>query len=66
MLVHPQGNDSEARGRSETGANGMDANAYNYAVFPPDDDVEAFAGFGSHRPVSVNAPDPELHRAGAR
>jgi len=38
----------------------MDADAYNYAVFPPDDDVDAFAGFGSHLPVGVNAPDPEL------
>ncbi len=38
----------------------MDADAYNYAVFPPDDDVDAFAGFANHLRVGENAPDPEL------
>ncbi len=38
----------------------MDADAYNYAVFPPDDDVDAFAGFANHLRVGENAPDPVL------
>ena len=38
----------------------MDVSAYNYAVFPPDDDVDAFAGFANHLRVGANAPDPVL------
>ncbi len=34
--------------------------AYNYPVFPPDDDVEAFANFQGHLKVGQRAPDPEL------
>ena len=36
------------------------ANHYNYAVFPPDDDVDAFREFPTHLPVRESAPDPEL------
>lgn len=37
--------------------NGAD---YNYAIFPPDDDVEAFAGFSSHLKIGETAPDSAL------
>ncbi len=43
---------------------------YNYAVFPPDDDVEAFANFPNHLKAGQRAPDPDLldleHRAPVR
>lgn len=38
----------------------MSSEAYNYAVFPPEDDVEAFARFGEHLKVGQHAPDPQL------
>lgn len=38
----------------------MNTSDYNYAVFPPEDDVEAFAGFASHLPVGETAPDTTL------
>lgn len=38
----------------------MNPEAYNYAVFPPEDDVEAFARFGEYLKVGQQAPDPEL------
>lgn len=40
----------------------MTAYEYNYAVFPPDDDVEAFRDFAEHLKVGETAPDPELTR----
>ncbi len=33
---------------------------YNYATFPPEDDVDAFAGFAEHLKVGEPAPDPAL------
>lgn len=36
------------------------ASAYNYAEFPPDDDVGAFRDFPNHLKVGETAPDPEL------
>lgn len=33
---------------------------YNYAVFPPDDDVEHFARFAEHLKAGDLAPDPVL------
>jgi hypothetical protein len=33
---------------------------YNYAIFPPADDVEAFDGFADHLRVGERAPDPVL------
>jgi hypothetical protein len=33
---------------------------YNYAVFPPEDDVDAFAHFMEFLKVGQPAPDPEL------
>ena len=38
----------------------MDADSYNYAVFPAEDDVEVFARFGEHLKVGQRAPDVEL------
>ncbi len=38
----------------------MHLDAYNYPVFPPEDDVEAFARFGDYLKVGQHAPDPEL------
>jgi hypothetical protein len=38
----------------------MTANDYNYAVFPPDDDVDAFGDFAHHLKVGETAPDPAL------
>ncbi len=38
----------------------MDSDDYNYATFPPDDDVYAFAGFATHLRVGSTAPDPVL------
>lgn len=38
----------------------MSTEAYNYPVFPPENDVEAFARFGEHLKVGQHAPDPEL------
>jgi hypothetical protein len=32
----------------------------NYAIFPPEDDVEAFAGFAQYLRVGERAPDPVL------
>lgn len=36
------------------------AQAYNYATFPPEDDVEFFARFAEHLKVGGTAPDPPL------
>ncbi len=33
---------------------------YNYAVFPPEEDVEIFRGFPEHLKVGERAPDPPL------
>jgi hypothetical protein len=38
----------------------MDVEAYNYATFPSDDDVEFFAGFWEHLKPGEKAPDPQL------
>jgi len=38
----------------------MNVDTYNYPVFPPEDDVEAFARFGEHLKVGQRAPDVEL------
>lgn len=38
----------------------MIASDYNYEIFPPEDDVEAFVGFASHLRVGETASDPEL------
>ncbi len=38
----------------------MTTNDYNYAVFPPDDDVDAFRDFAHYLKVGETAPDPEL------
>ncbi len=38
----------------------MNTEHYNYEIFPPEDDVEAFRGFASHLKVDDAAPDPEL------
>ena len=38
----------------------MDSADYNYAVFPPEDDVEAFGRFMEYLKVGQKAPDPEL------
>lgn len=38
----------------------MDAETYNYTIFPPEDDVDAFAGFANHLRVGSQAPDPAL------
>ena len=40
----------------------MTADDYNYAVFPPDDDVAAFRDFAEHLKVGDAAPDPGLTR----
>ncbi len=40
----------------------MTATEYNYASFPPDDDVDAFRDFPRHLPAGDIAPDPELTR----
>lgn len=39
---------------------------YNYAVFPPDDDVDAFANFQGHLRAGQRAPDPELEELESR
>lgn len=39
----------------------MSSNSYNYAVFPPEDDVDAFAHFMEFLKVGQIAPDPELY-----
>jgi hypothetical protein len=39
---------------------GVTADAYNYPVFPPENDVEAFAHFMEFLKVGQRAPDPEL------
>ena len=33
---------------------------YNYAVFPPEDDVQAFRDWPEHLKAGARAPDPEL------
>lgn len=38
----------------------MHAEQYNYAIFPPEDDVDAFNSFASHLKVGDIAPDPEF------
>ena len=38
----------------------MTSDAYNYPVFPPEDDVAAFAHFMEFLKVGQLAPDPEL------
>jgi hypothetical protein len=38
----------------------MTLDAYNYPVFPPENDVEAFAHFMEFLKVGQLAPDPEL------
>ncbi|HVB63365.1 MAG TPA: hypothetical protein VNE17_01455 [Nitrolancea sp.] len=38
----------------------MTADAYNYPVFPPENDVSAFAHFMEFLKVGQLAPDPEL------
>ena len=38
----------------------MKAHAYNYSVFPPDDDVEAFAAWGEFLKAGHRAPYPHL------
>jgi len=38
----------------------MSSDDYNYAVFPPEDDVDAFAHFMEFLKVGQRAPDPEL------
>jgi hypothetical protein len=38
----------------------MTADSYNYSVFPPENDVEAFAHFMEFLKVGQRAPDPEL------
>lgn len=38
----------------------MPSSAYNYANFPPEDDVEAFSRFASHLKVGDRGPDPQL------
>lgn len=38
----------------------MDAGSYNYPIFPPEDDVEAFSRFHEYLKVGHRAPDPEL------
>lgn len=38
----------------------MSTEAYNYPVFPPENDVEAFARFAEHLKVGQHAPDLEL------
>lgn len=38
----------------------MSSDNYNYAVFPPEDDVDAFAHFMEFLKVGQVAPDPEL------
>ena len=38
----------------------MSSEEYNYAVFPPEDDVDAFAHFMEFLKVGQLAPDPEL------
>lgn len=40
----------------------MSTDCYNYEIFPPEDDVDAFAGFASHLKVGETAPDPEMLR----
>lgn len=40
----------------------MSQSDYNYAVFPPEDDVDAFAGFSTHLPVGDFASDSVLTR----
>jgi hypothetical protein len=35
-------------------------NDYNYAVFPPEDDVDALRGFAHHLKVGETAPDSAL------
>ena len=44
----------------------MRASDYNYAIFPPDDDVEAFTGFSSHLKIVETAPDPALQDLDSR
>jgi hypothetical protein len=39
----------------------MNPEEYNYAVFPPEDDVDAFAHFMEFLKVGQIAPDPELY-----
>jgi hypothetical protein len=39
----------------------MSSEEYNYAVFPPEDDVDAFAHFMEFLKVGQIAPDPELY-----
>ena len=38
----------------------MKAQGYNYSVFPPDDDVEAFAAWPEFLKAGHRAPDPRL------
>jgi len=38
----------------------MSSEEYNYAIFPPEDDVDAFAHFMEFLKVGHLAPDPEL------
>jgi len=38
----------------------MSLEEYNYAAFPPEDDVDAFAHFMEFLKVGQLAPDPEL------
>ena len=38
----------------------MSSEEYNYAIFPPEDDVDAFAHFMEFLKVGQLAPDPEL------
>ena len=38
----------------------MTSNEYNYPVFPPENDVEAFAHFMEFLKVGQLAPDPEM------
>ncbi|HVX29678.1 MAG TPA: hypothetical protein VHA53_04295 [Nitrolancea sp.] len=39
----------------------MSSDDYNYAIFPPEDDVDAFAHFMEFLKVGQIAPDPELY-----
>ena len=38
----------------------MKAHGYNYSVFPPDDDVDAFAAWPEVIKAGHRAPDPHL------
>ena len=43
----------------------MTDDRYNYAIFPPDDDVDFFAGFAEHLKPGDHAPDGQLHDLGS-